>query len=417
MRRLIAAPSRRRALLAAGVTVAVTAAAAFVVLRPGTPQHRLVAHFTRAVGVHPGSDVRVLGVRVGEVVSIEPAGRTVRMELRYDARHEIPADASAVIVPPSLVSDRYVQLTPAYTGGARLADGAELPVERTMAPMEIDDIYRALDEFNRALGPDGANANGALDDLLGTARANLAGNGDELHDTLDGLSQALETLADGRQDLFGTVANLQRFTTALARSDQQVRAFNAQLADVAEQLAAERDDLAAALRNLGAALGEVTRFVRDNRALLTSNVEALADVTNVLVRQQKALIRILDVAPLTLSNLHLAYNARSGTLDTRANLLGPYDPAAYACAALADALPAPKVPKRCFELAETLQLKRLPLPEELRGLLNLPPAADAEPAAPQSPAGDDPAAGTSPGAPGPGISLDRTLGGILRGAR
>ncbi|MEO3929757.1 MCE family protein [Micromonosporaceae bacterium B7E4] len=417
MRRFPAPPNRRRALLAAGVTVVVAAAAAFVVLHQGSPQRRLVAHFARAVGIHPGSDVRVLGVRIGEVVSISPAGRTVRLELRYDARHDIPADASAVIVPPSLVSDRYVQLTPAYSGGARLSDGAELPVDRTMAPMEIDDIYRALDEFNRALGPDGANADGALDDLLGTARANLAGNGDNLHDTLDGLSRALDTLADGRQDLFGTVANLQRFTTALARSDQQVRAFNSRLADVATQLAAERGDLAAALRNLATALGEVTRFVRDNRAILKSNVDALADVTNVLVRQQKALIKILDVAPLTLSNLNLAYNARSGTLDTRDNLLGPYDPAAYVCATLADALPAPKVPKRCFELAETLNLKRLPLPEELRKLLNLPPSGKPAPATPQPPATGDGQPTPAPGAPGPEVSLDRTLGGILRGLR
>ncbi|AVT35437.1 MCE family protein [Plantactinospora sp. BB1] len=417
MRRLLAPPNRRRALLAAGVIVVVAAAATFVLLHRGTPQQTLVAHFTRAVGIHPGSDVRVLGVRVGEVVSIEPVGRTVRMELRYDAGHDIPADASAVIVPPSLVSDRYVQLTPAYSGGARLPDGAVLPVDRTMAPMEIDDIYRSLDEFNRALGPDGANADGALDDLLGTARANLAGNGDNLHDTLDGLSQALDTLAEGRQDLFGTVANLQRFTTALARSDQQVRAFNSRLADVAGQLAAERDDLAAALRNLATALGEVTRFVRENRALLKSNVEALADVTNVLVRQQKALIKILDVAPLTLSNLNLAYNARSGTLDTRDNLLGPYDPAAYVCATLADALPVPKVPKRCFELAETLQLKRLPLPEELRKLLNLPPSAKPAPATPRPPAADAGEPTPAPGAPGPEVSLDRTLGGILRGLR
>ncbi|MDG4787546.1 MCE family protein [Micromonospora sp. WMMD1102] len=409
---------RRRALLAAGVTVLLAAATAFVVLHQGSPQRRLVAHFARAVGIHPGSDVRVLGVRIGEVVSITPSGRTVRLELRYDARHDVPADASAVIVPPSLVSDRYVQLTPAYAGGARLADGAELPVDRTMAPMEIDDIYRALDEFNRALGPEGANADGALDELLGTARANLAGNGDNLHDTLEGLSRALDTLAVGRQDLFGTVANLQRFTTALARSDQQVRAFNSGLADVATQLAAERDDLAAALRNLAAALAEVTRFVRDNRAILKSNVDALADVTNVLVRQQKALIRILDVAPLTLSNLNLAYNARSGTLDTRANLLGPYDPAAYVCASLADALPAPKVPKRCFELAETLNLKRLPLPEELRKLLNLPPSGKPAPVTPEpAGTGEDGTGKPVPGVPGPEASLDRTLGGILRGVR
>ncbi|MEO3748060.1 MCE family protein [Plantactinospora sp. B5E13] len=419
--RPVPGPGRGRRTLAAGVAVAVAATVAVVVLRPGTPHRALVAHFTRAVGIHPGSDVRVLGVRIGEVVAIVPAGGTVRLELRYDAGQPVPADVRAVVVPPSLVSDRYVQLTPAYAGGATLPDGAELSVDRTVAPMEIDDIYRALDEFNRALGPEGANADGALSALLAAGRANLDGNGAALHETLDGLAQALETLADGRQDLFGTVVNLQRFSTALARSDQQVRAFNQQLAEVAGQLAAERDDLAAALRNLAAALDDVTRFVRDNRAALRSNIDALADVTNVLVRQQKAIIRILDVAPLALSNLNLAYNARSGTLDTRDNVLGPYDPAAYVCAALVDVLPVKEVPRRCFELAQTLRLEKLPLPEELRGLLNLPPKGEPgrQPSAPDGPPSEEPAESRAPlpGLLGPGTVLDHTLGGILRGPR
>lgn len=414
------ATARWRAALAAGLVVVLVAGLALVVWPRSAQQRRLVAHFTRAVGVHAGSDVRVLGVPVGRVVAVTPQGRTVRVEMRYDDRQDIPADALAVIVPPSVVSDRYVQLTPAYAGGARLVDGAELPVERTVTPLEIDDIYRALDDVNRALGPDGANADGALSDLVATARANLAGNGAELHDSLDGLSRTLSTLADGRQDIFGTVANLQRFTTALAESDQQVRSFNQQLADVAEQLAAERDELAAALRALATALADVTAFVRENRTTVASNVDALADITGVLADQQRALIQILDVAPLALSNLNLAYNARSGTLDTRDDAMGPYDPAAYVCSLMVDLVPASQVPAECFALAQTLHAKKLPITDQLRRLLKLPPgAAPAGTAAPGTPTatppGTRPIGPTAPG--GPGITSDPTLGGILRSPR
>ena len=389
---------RWRVPLALVVSTVVAVAACAVV--QDEPERRLVAHFARVVGVNPGSDVRVLGVRIGHVVAIEPQGRTVRVEMRYDRDWRVPAGAQAVIVPPSVVSDRYVQLTPAYGGGPALADGAELPVERTAAPMEIDDIYKALDEFNRALGPGGANKDGALSDLLATGRANLEGNGAALGQTLDGLSRALETLSDGRQDLFGTVGNLQQFTTALARSDQQVRSFNAQLAGVAQQLAGERDELAAALRNLATALSDVTTFVNQNREALKSNVDALADVTGILVRQQRSLIEILDVAPLALSNLNLAYNPRSGTLDTRDNVLGPYDPASFVCSLMVDLLPAAKVSDKCFKLAQTLQAKKLPMTDQLRKLLKLPPAP-----APKKPE-------PTPAEPAP--TVDRTLGGILR---
>jgi phospholipid/cholesterol/gamma-HCH transport system substrate-binding protein len=407
---------------AAGTALLLAAAAGIIVLRNGMPERQLVANFARTVGVYPGSDVRVLGVRIGEVVAVVPQGRTVRVEMRYDDGVDLPADAQALIVPPSVVSDRYVQLTPAYSGGPVLAEGAELPVSRTAAPMEIDDIYRALDEFNRALGPQGANADGALSDLIATGRANLEGNGAQLGEALDGLSQSLTTLADGRKDLFGSVANLQRFTTALARSDQRVRAFNQQLADVAEQLAGERDELAAALRNLAAALADVTAFVKQNRESLKSNVEALADITGVLVRQQKAITDILDVTPLALSNLKLAGNARSGTLDTRDNVMGPYDPASFACSLMIDALPTGEVPNKCLALARTLHARRLPMTDQLRTLLKLPPQArDAGTAPPD-------ASSPAPVPSGPGVSVpdllptgpiassDPTLGGILRGA-
>jgi phospholipid/cholesterol/gamma-HCH transport system substrate-binding protein len=333
----------------------------------------------------------------------------VRVDLRYDADYEVPADARAVIVPPSVVSDRYVQLAPAYTGGPVLADGAELPVERTAVPLEVDDIFRALNEFNRALGPEGANSGGALSELVETARRNLEGNGGRLHDTLDGLSRALTTLSDGRDDLFATVSNLAEFTTALARSDTDVREFNQRLADVAELLAAERDDLAAALHDLSIALADLTGFVRDNRQALASNVAALADITSVLVRQQRALIDTLDVGPLALSNLNLAYNGRSGTLDTRDNALGPYDPAAFVCSLMVNVVPAAQIPKACFDLAKLLAAKGLPMSDELRRLLGLPPSG--------SPPGRPPTPGGAPADQLVSEVRDLTLGGILRGGQ
>ena len=399
-------PRWLRLATAVAVVVAVAAVVALAVPSP-VRTRRLVAHFASTVGIHEGSDVRVLGVRIGEVVSVRPQGRTVRVELRYDAGYPIPADAVAAVIPPSVVSDRYVQLLPPYTGGAALPDGADLPVQRTAVPLELDEIYRALDDFTKALGPGGANRNGALSNLVATGTANLDGNGQNLAATLDGLAKTLGTLADGRDDLTGSIADLQKFVTALAESDQSVRLFNQQLATTSEQLAGESDDLATTLRNLATALADITGFIKDNREQLKSNVDGLTDVTGILVRQQQAIISVLNVAPLALSNLNLAYNARSGTLDTRDDAMGPYDPASYVCSLTVDLVPLNQVPKECFALAQSLNASRLPLPNQLRKLLGLPPTP--------TPGGNPPGApGTGvPGAPGP--SGDPTLGGILGG--
>ena len=133
-----------------------------------------------------------------------------------DDDYDIPADAKAVVLAPSLVSDRYVQFSPVYDGGPKMEDGATVPLERTATPVELDQVYGALDELSSALGPTGANKNGALSDLVDVGAANLQGNGEALNRTLTGFSKAVQTLADNRDDLFCSLDNLQTFTTALA---------------------------------------------------------------------------------------------------------------------------------------------------------------------------------------------------------
>ncbi|MEU6542764.1 MCE family protein [Streptomyces sp. NPDC046859] len=300
--------------------------------RPG-PVH-VTAYFPRTVGIYPGSDVRVLGVRIGEVKEITPEGDRVRVELAYDRGRKVPADAQAAIVNSSVVSDRYVQLLPVYRKGAVLRDGAVIPESRTAVPVELDRMFDSLHTTAEALGPNGANEKGSLSRLLGVSADNLHGQGGNLNQTVENLSQAVTTLSDGRGDLFGTVRNLQVFTAALAADDAGVRSFNTDLADVAEQLAGERKDLAAALKYLAAALGDVSGFVKGNKKALTADVKSLAKVTKVLVTQRDALEELLTVAPTGLSNLQNAYNPAAGTLDTRNNPQGPQDPSSLLCSIL-----------------------------------------------------------------------------------
>jgi len=281
---------------------------------------RVSANFTAAVGVYPGGDVRMLGVTVGHIDDVIPQGTTVRVNMSVDRKVKVPADAKAVVVAPSVVSDRYVQLTPTYTSGPQLSDGALIPRERTATPVELDEIYKSLDQLTTALGPQGANSKGALSDLLNTSARNLNGNGKALGDTINQLGQATGTLADSRRDLFGTVDNLQKFTSMLAANDSQVRQFNQQMADATNFLAGEKDDLGAALHELAIALAQVQGFIKDNRAAFKGDVDKLASITQVLVDQRNSLAQVLDVAPVALGNLQNAYNASSGTLDTRADI-------------------------------------------------------------------------------------------------
>ncbi|KZE98317.1 mammalian cell entry protein, partial [Rhodococcus sp. EPR-157] len=221
---------------------------------------------------------------------------------------------------PSLVSDRYVQLAPAYSGGDIMSNDAVIPRERTATPVEVDQIYASIDELSNALGPNGANANGALTDLVNTGAANLDGNGEALGESITQLSDAARTLSDSRGDLFDTVKNLQTFVSALAANDEQVRQFNNQLSDLTSFLNGERDDLGAALNQLSIALGDVAGFVADNRDQLVQAADGLVQPTQTLSDQRSSLVETLTILPLAISNLVNSYDAESGTLALRANL-------------------------------------------------------------------------------------------------
>ncbi|GLZ76843.1 ABC transporter substrate-binding protein [Actinorhabdospora filicis] len=350
--------------------IAVLLLAGFFTWRALTSRENTVTiELTRAVGVHPGSEVRVLGVKVGQVREVSPEGERVSVVLDWDRDVPVPADVRAIVVPPSLVADRYIQLAPAYTGGPKLKDGARLGTDRTAVPLELDEVYTALNQFADALGPDGAAGNGDLQALLEAARKNLEGNGAPLGQSLDALAQALSTVSDGKGDLFATIKNLQQFTTALAASDEQVRLFNQQLAEVAGQLSGERDELGDALHKLAGALVVVTGFIEDNKDALVQNVDALAELTGVLARQQNALVQALTYAPVALSDLQMAYNPSAGTLDTRDNVLGANDPAGFVCNLIAGLLPEGQVPIECVNLAEALSKAGVKLPGDLAKLV------------------------------------------------
>ncbi|MFF0724789.1 MCE family protein [Streptomyces sp. NPDC004134] len=280
----------------------------------------VTAYFDSGVGLYGGSDLRILGVKVGTVDSVEPEGDRVRVELTLDHGVQAPADVQAAVIAPSVVSGRYVQLSPPYSGGPELADGDEIPVERTATPVEIDELYASLTDLSDALGPDGANATGELSKLLETGARNLEGNGKEIGDSIDRFGDATQTLSGRSGDLFGTIENLQSFTTMLKENDQHVRDAERQLADVGTFLAEDKDELAAALEELGKALGRVQGFIKDNRGRLKANVDKLADLTRILVDNRASLAEAMDSAPLATDNLLRAYNPGKRTIDGRGNL-------------------------------------------------------------------------------------------------
>ncbi|MDT4914773.1 MAG: phospholipid/cholesterol/gamma-HCH transport system substrate-binding protein [Pseudonocardiales bacterium] len=337
-------PANVTRLVVGVVVVAIVAVGAYFAFFQSSSDKKVTARFTSAVGIYVGTPVRIIGVNVGSVTGVHPQGDYVRVTMSYDSKYKLGPDAGAVEVANSLVSDRYIQLTPLFDAkrdhGKFLKDGATIDVDHTGGPAELDDIYAALNKLSVALGPKGANKDGALSALLKVSAANLKGNGSALGDSITKLSQAAQTLANQKGDLFGTVRNLQKFTQTLKASDSQIRLFNTQLAQVASDLASERGDLGAALNGLGLALDDVGKFVKQNAGRFHTDIKGLEEITNILVKQKASLNETLAVAPVALSNIVHAYQPDIGAIATRSNLAslsgssGAIDPTKLVCGLL-----------------------------------------------------------------------------------
>ena len=301
------------------VALGVVAVLAYLGNRPVATKYSALLSTT--VGLYAGSDVRVLGVPVGKVDGVTPDGAQVRVTFHVDDDVKIPANALAAIISPTVVSDRYLQLAPPYTGGPTMPAGTEIPKSRTASPAEFDDLLASAQKLSTALGPQGVNDNGALSQALSTIAKNLNGNGGRLNTTLDNVSQAVTTLNGSRDNLAGTVDNLQKFTSNLKDNDSKVREFTQQFAQVSDYLVGERKDLGETLKDLSQVLGEVATFVRDNRKEIRVNVDRLGEVLATVNGERLSLEQGLDAAPLALDGLVNAYDAGVPSLDTRTNLL------------------------------------------------------------------------------------------------
>jgi virulence factor Mce-like protein len=318
-----------RQILKRAVTGAVVAATGLATsgCGPFGPDHMTIsAVFTESVGVYPGNTVDVLGVPVGRVTKVTAQGTNVLVRMSVRKSQPIPADAGALIIPPSVIADRYVELSPVFRTGPRMADGAVIPLARTRTPVEFDRIVRALDTLSNSFNSDQKTV-GAIRDALGVAASNLKGNGAKIHQSIEGLAAAIGTLADNRENISGLVRSLDGLAGAFARNDATVRAFSKNVTEATAVLANNGDQLNKTLNALSTAVTEVGAFVKKNQGAAKSTLEDLTVVLQVINAHRQQLTEALDVLPLTFQNLTMAVNLKDqrmvGHASAAANILNP----------------------------------------------------------------------------------------------
>jgi phospholipid/cholesterol/gamma-HCH transport system substrate-binding protein len=326
-------PSLR--ILLAGALAALLAAGVYLVL-PAQRGYRITGYFASAVGLYPGDDVRVVGVPVGRIESIEPRAENVKITMSVNRDVPLPADVHAVLMAPNIVSARVIQLAPAYTGGERLADGAVLGEDRTAVPVEWDEVKKELTQLSAQLAPEQGKLNGALSAVVNQAADTFDGNGDSFRSALRELSATAGRLGDSRTDLFGTVKNLQVLVEALSGSNEQIVQFTDHVAAVSAVLAESSADLDVTLGTLNQALRDVRGFLHDNNDALIAQVNKLSEFAKLLSDKSEDFEQVLHITPHGLVNFYQIYNPAQGTLSGLLSLPDFANPVQFICGGIFD---------------------------------------------------------------------------------
>lgn len=375
--------SRKRLVISTAVVLVglIAAATLFLVRQAYFAPKSITAYFTTAVAVYPGDQVRVAGVEVGTITSIQPDGTDTRMTMRVDRAVPVPADAKAVIVAPSLIGARYVQLTPPYrSSGPVMADGAVIPLDRTAVPVEWDEVKAQLTRLATELGPNSQVSTPAVSRFIESAANAMGGNGEKLRQMINQLSGVGRILADGHGNIADIIKNLQTFVTALRGSDEQIVQFQGRLATLTSVVNDSKSDLDAALTDLSVAVGDVQRFIAGSRDQTSEQLQRLTPITQTLVDRKIDLENVLHISPTAFSNFYNFTNPDSGSYVGTFVLNNFSNPVEFLCGAIggmANAT-APETAKLCADyLGPALRLPNFNnLPFAIAPLLNKAPDPD-----------------------------------------
>lgn len=300
-------PSRRlltRMLTIGLVITLVVTSGWYVLLRP-EPQLRISADFATADGIFPGSRVALLGVPVGRVERTEPRGDSVRVTMSLPGDTRLPRRANAYIMNPAVISDRFVELSPAHTGGPALDGGAVIPVSRTHAPVTWDELTDSLDSLLATFGPDG-EGKGGLGALVSAAADSFGGNGREFRAALNTLAGASEVAAGSTGDLGAVLDNVDKLLGVLKNHRSTINSLTTTVTNASSDFSAQQQSVTQSIGRLSRALGTLNTLLREHGEQLPGDVSRLTRLSTTLVSRQQQLAETLDTLPLALDNFDRA---------------------------------------------------------------------------------------------------------------
>ncbi len=236
------------------------------------------AEFSEAGGLQVNDEVRIAGVRVGKVESVELDGDKVKVGFKVETDSEFGGETQAAIRVKTLLGAMYLSLLPA--GDDQLEEDSTIPVERTSSPFDVVDAFSGLAETSADIDTD------QLAKSLTTLSDLTRNTPEEFRGALQGVSKLSETIASRDDQINSLLNNLERVSTVLDDRDQDIVQLMRDSDVLFQALVSRRDAIHDLLVSTSTLSEELTALVTQSRADLKPALDHLENVVGVLNKNE-----------------------------------------------------------------------------------------------------------------------------------
>jgi phospholipid/cholesterol/gamma-HCH transport system substrate-binding protein len=255
------------------------------------------AEFTDVAGLVAGDEVRIAGVRVGQVTGIELGKKTedptAVVELEVSADVPVPTAVQATIRYRNLVGQRYIALTDADgSAGRTLKSGDTIPLAQTRPALDLTTLFGGFRPLLQALSP--ADMNRLSFEIIQV----FQGEGGTMESLLSHVASLSDSLADKDAVIGSMIDNLTKVMSTVANRDQQLSDLVVSLQQFVTGLAGDRQAIFDSLQTIDTLAQTTTGFLEDARPPLKADIEALGDLSGNLADSKDVVEHFLQLAPV-----------------------------------------------------------------------------------------------------------------------
>ena len=242
------------------------------------------AVFDDVTGLVTGQDVRIAGVRVGEVTDVRVAADRVSAEVDFQVLKTsvLTEGTEATIKYRNLVGQRYLALTQEAGSARPLLDGARIPKDRTHEALDLTVLFNGFKPLFAALSPKDVNELSSL--LIQT----LQGEGGDIDTLLAKTASLTSAIADRDAVIGRTVDNLNTVLGTVQAHDEQLLSLIDQLQRFTSGLAADREAIGGALSGINALTAETADLLVTTRPVIKDDVAQLKTLATTLTTPANA---------------------------------------------------------------------------------------------------------------------------------